>query len=352
MKEKKRFRLTTALSIFCLVYIIISLRPLGREFHLTPDWAVPIDRIQEKKDEDNLIPFRLGQTIGYFTESGRVVSSIPYSYNAAISDKYYTVYGADSMNAVIFNPDAEQACTLDVAGFPFFDDDRIFMFMPGGTAVAQYDISGNEIWNYEYYAPITAFDSTESGTVVGFSDGFIISFDADGNIDQQYFPGGSEVEIILGAGISRDGKYIACVSGQNRQRFVVSEKNGELSKIIFHEYLPRDFARQVAVKFNSASDTVYYNYNGGIGIVSLNAQKSEHIPIKGLVTQIEESTEENLVFALSHDADTYTVTVIEPFNQVVGTFSFPAQHSFMQIRGNKLFIGKDNKILRLSISKR
>lgn len=352
MNSKKRFKLIVCLLIFCFVYIIVALRPLGHELHLTPDWAVTIDRIQEQKEDDILIPYRLGQSIGYFTEDGRVISSTAYPYNATISNTYYSIYGADNSETVIYNTNREVAGKINTPGFPFFDDDRIYMFLPGGTALAEFDVDGTQKWEYEYYAPITAFDSTESGTVAGFADGFIVSFDKNGNVDQQYFPGGSKIEIILGAGISKDGRYIGCVSGQQQQRFVVSEKNGEHSKIIFHEYLPQDFSRQVAVKFNEACNIVYYNYNGGIGIVDLETQKSAHIPVQGVVAQIEESTEEDLVFVLSHDNNKYTVTAIEPFNHVAGTFTFDGECSFMQIRGNKLFIGKDNKIFRLTISKR
>ncbi|MBR1912128.1 MAG: hypothetical protein IJ828_07205 [Treponema sp.] len=352
MKNKKLLKPLAGLSLFCLIYIIISLKPLGHELHLTPDWAVTIDRVQEKKDGDILIPFRLGQTIGYFTEDGRVIQATPYPHNATISSSYYTTYGADNKETDIFNTDGDKVGTITVPGFPFFDEDRIFMFLPGGTALAEFDESGTRKWNYEHYAPITAFDSTSKGSVVGFSDGLIVSFDSDGNLDQQYYPGGSEIEIILGAGISKNGKYIACICGQKQQRFAVSEKNGEHSKIIFHEYLPKDFSRQVAVAFNNASDTVYYNYNGGIGIVDLTTQKSAHIPVSGIVSQIEESTEEDLVFVLSHDGKAYTVTVIEPFNHVAGTFSFDADYTFMQLRGNKLFLGKNNKIFRITISKK
>ncbi|MCR5762284.1 MAG: hypothetical protein K6G00_02745 [Treponema sp.] len=351
MKNKKLFKLIVVLSSFCFIYIIISLKPLGQELHLTPDWAANIDRMQEKKDGDELIPFRLGQTIGYFTEDGRIVTAIPYPYNASISEFYYTTYGADNKETEVISSNGEKAGFIKEFGFPFFDKNRIFMFLPGGTALAEFASDGTKKWEYEYYAPITAFDSTEKGSVVGFSDGFIISFNNEGDITQQYFPGGSEIEIILGASISKNGKYIACVCGQNKQRFVVSEKSGEHSKIIFHEYLPQDFSRQVAVFFNNASDTVYYNYNGGIGVVDLKTQKSSKIPISGIVTQIEESTEENLVFALSHDNNSYTVTIIEPFSHVAGRFSFDAKHSFMQIRNDKLFIGKDNKIFRLTVSK-
>ncbi len=351
MKNKIKSRIILGVAIFCFLYIIFALRPLSTELHLAPDWTAVIDRIQNEKEDDELIPFRLGQTIGYFTEDGRIVKSLPYPFNAAISNNFYTIYSANNSNTIVYDAKGQQVTSITAAGFPFFADDRIFLFLPGGSALAQYSKEGDQLWEYEYYAPITSFASGPHGSVVGFADGFLISFLEDGTIDQSYFPGGSEIQVIMGAGISDDGRLIGCVSGQKQQRFIVSERNGEHSRIIFHEYLPKDFKHQVLVRFNKKADTAYYNFNGGLGIVDVTNSKSAHIPIDGVITQIEESTTQNLMFVLSHAGANYTITVIEPFDHVMGTFTFPAKSSFLQIRGNAVFVGKDNKVSRMTISK-
>lgn len=352
MEKKKRNQIIAAISVFCIIYVIFALRPLGSELHLSPEWTVSIDRLKDEREGDSRIPFRLGQTIGYFTEDGRILSSYTYPFNSSISGTYYTTYGADNTSTTFYRADGEKAGTISIPGFPFFDEDRIFMFLPGGTAVMQCDEAGNKLWEYESYAPITSFASSSGGTVIGFADGIIASLAPDGSIDQRYAPGGSETGIILGTGISGDGAYIACISGLKQQRFVVSERNGEHSKIIFHEYLPADFNRQTMVKFNRRSDTVYYNYNGGLGVLSLGRLKSSHLPLEGYVVQIEESPELDMVFVLSRKDKRCTVTVLEPFDHIVATFQFDAESSFIQVRDSALFVGRDNKISKLSVSKR
>ncbi len=352
MEKKKRNRIIIGISIFCVIYVIFALRPLGTELHLSPEWTVSIDRLKEKKDGDVPIPFQLGQSIGYFTEDGRIITSLTYPFNSAISSTYYATYGADNIKTSFFRADGNEAGSISIPGFPFFDEDRIFVFLPGGSAVVQCDMDGKKRWEYESYAPITSFASSKGGTVIGFADGVIVSLTPDGSIDQRYSPGGSETDIILGTGISEDGSLIACISGQNQQRFVVSARNGEHSKIIFHEYLPQDFNRQVMVKFNRKSDTVYYNYNGGLGILSLDRLKSSHIPLEGYVVQIEEAEMDGMVFILSRKDRRFTVTVLEPFAHPVATFQFDAESAFIQVRDNALFVGRDNKISKLSISKR
>ena len=341
-----------AITLFCLVYMICAPRPLSTELYLVPDWTEDISRVQEGKEGDVLIPFRLSQNIGFFTPDGRVVSSITFPFKAAISECWYATYGAANRATELHRPTGETGATINAEGFPFFDADRIYLFLPGGTSFARYSEDGNQLWKYESYAPITAFSSTEGGTVAGFADGNMVSFTKDGSIDQRFAPGGSAIPVILGAAISGDGKLIACVSGREQQRFVLAQKSGGHSKIMFHEYAEQDLVTQVLVHFNRAADTVYYNYNGGLGIVDIAKLSSSHVPIKGTIVQIEESEVENLVFILSKDENRYTVTALEPFDHPAAQFSFEGESAFIKVHGEALFVGRNNKISRLTVARK
>lgn len=351
VKGKSRFLIPAAI-IFCILYIFLATRPLSTELHFIPDWTEDISLIRERKAEDTLIPFRLGQNIGYFTPDGRIVSAVTFPNKAAVSDTWYAVYGSDNSATPFFHADGTPAGTINAYGFPFFDEDRIYVFLPGGSSLMKCDAQGNKIWQYESYAPITAFSSSSGGTAVGFADGQIVSFTNTGDISQQFAPGGSNLSVILGVSISKNGNLVACVSGQEKQRFVLAERDGSHSKIIFHEYLDKEQTRQVLIKFNQKDDTVYYDYNGSLGIVDIKRLKSSSIKLDGSIIQIEESSVDNLVFILSRNGSTYTVTALEPFDHPAGSFSYKAQSSFIQIRGDELFVGKDNKISRITISRK
>lgn len=353
-KDNTKLSLAIIIAVFCFLYIIFSFKPLGKELHLSPDWTIAIDRDgADSGSEGELVPFKLGQAVGYFTEDGKMASCIPFNFNAAISPSYYAIYNSDNSRTHIRTPDGHIALSLEAPGFPYFSEDRIFVFFPNGNSVAQFDISGQKLWEYEDYSPITAFASSAGGSVIGFADGQLVSILPGGKIDQQYYPGGSEISIVYGAAISDDGSLIACISGLRSQRFVVSRReSGEHPKVIFHEYLPADSNTPRMVKFNGDAGMVFYNYNGGLGIADLKEARSAHIPLPGTVVQIEESKEFGLMFILSRDKNEYTVTVLEPFDQVLSTTSFTADHSFLLVRGEHVFIGRDNKISRLTVSRR
>ncbi len=350
--KKRNKIIATCVSFFCILYIVLALRPLGTELHLTPEWTEDISHVQDFSEGDVLIPYKLGQNIGYFTPDGKVVSQIPYPVKAAVSASYYSVFGTDNVSAPFYSNTGELLGTIDEPGFPFFEKDRIFVMLPGGTSFIQCDSSGKREWLYENYSPINTFSSSEGGCVAGYSDGSIVSFNREGKVTQRFMPGGSSIPGIIGAGISSDGTKVACVSGRNKQRFVVAQKNGEHSKIIFHENLPADFTRQVLVKFSYDDNIVYYNYKGGIGIANLSTLKSSHIPLSGVITQIEESPSDHLVYILSRDDDVYTVTVIELFDHKIAQFSFAGTCACLQVYEDAVFVGRNNKISRFSVSRK
>lgn len=350
--SKKIKIILITIAIFCFLYIILALRPLSTELHLTPEWTENISHLSSAKEGDVPIPFKLGQSMGYFTEDGRIISNIAYPFKAAISSSWYASYSANSSSTDFYKNSGEKAGVIDEYGFPFFDKDRIYVFLPGGNSFVQCDAEGKRLWLYESYAPITAFSSSSKGTVAGFADGTLVSFTKDGQVDQKFQPGGSKYPIIVGVGISEDGNLIACVSGQNQQRFVIAEKNGGHSKIIFHEWLNEDSNSQELVKFNRSANTVWYGYKGGLGIVDLKKLNSYKIPLKGTVIQIEEAENSEFTYILSRENSKCTVTVLEPFNQVAASFSFTAESAFIQVNKDSLFIGRDNKISRLTVSRK
>ncbi len=358
--RKKKSRLIPFAVVFCILYIALSARPSKAELHFTPEWTHDISSTQKADEGEDLIPFRLGHIIGYFTESGKIVSAVPFEFKAAISEKYYSCFDSENSGADFFFKDGTKVGSLQEAGFPFFEDDRIYVMLPGGTSFAKCGDDGKTQWSYSHFAPITAFASSKGGTVAGYADGNLISFSIDGKEDQKFSPGGSSFEVILGVAISQDGNTIACVSGQDRQRFLVAEKKNGISKIIFHEYLDEEISRQTLVKFSKKGDYIYYNATDSLGIVNLKKggigstsfKTSQKIPIKGKISQIEFSSDDSLVFILSNDGEKYTVTVIEEAIYPLGSFSLTGDCAFIQVKGDFLFVGHGTKISKISVSKK
>lgn len=342
------------------LYIILAARPLSPEIQFVPVWTIDTESYTnyssdgtEAGADAQAVPFKLGQNLGYITDSGKILNLVTFPYKATVSGESYAVYGTSSERIPIYNPAGSVTGTIERNGFPYFCDDRKFIFLPGGSSFAKLDKTGNTEWTYEGFTPITAFSSSSAGTAVGFANGTVLAFDNERNITHQYNPGGSEYEVILGIAISESADYIATLSGQGGQRFVISKKTsadyGSHTSIIFYKTMPQELNRQVLIKFSRDEKKVFYSNAAGLGIVSCKSLEDATIPIKGRILSILESESGNEVFILSKDGKTYTVSVIESFDVLAGSFSFDADCACIAVNGNSLFIGRNTKISRMDL---
>ena len=352
----KKKNLLIPLCIFIpVLYIILAARPLATELQFLPQWTIDAATPTYDKNDipegafENAIPFKLAQTLGYFTPDGNILTTVTFPYKAALSPSHYALYGTNDKKIQVFNADGSKAGIIQHTGFPFFMEDKQYLFLPGGSSFSQLGKDGSVEWTYEGYAPLTAFSSSLSGCVAGFADGTITSFDNDGNIDQTFTPSGSTWPVILGAAISNSGDLIACICGQGEQRFIVAKKSAGHTTIIHHEYFEHDVTRQLLVKFSKDGKTVYYDSGDGLGVVDCTTGKSKKIKTAGTVLSIQESADSKAVFVLSRDGDTCAIQIIEPFATYAGVFRFTAQSAFIAVHGADLFVGHDNTISKLNV---
>ena len=357
----KKVKIIAPIFVFLVIfYVIIASRPLSQEIQFVPVWTVDLEAYTKTEDmtpteEDfkNSVSFKMGQTLGYFTPDGKILTYITFPYKATVSDSSYALYGTSSSEMQILSPANEEIGKIEATGFPYFTQNRRFLFLPGGSSFAKLGENGEILWRYEGFTPITAFSSSATGTVAGFANGTVIGFDNEGNVTHNYNPGGSNYEVILGSAISESSKFIATLSGQDGQRFVISKKTGsdfgDHTSIVFYKSMSEELNRQVLIKFSKDEKKVFYSNATGIGIVSTKNFKNTLIPINGKILSILESENGSEIFVLSKEGNIFTVSTIESFDALSGAFSFEAQSACIAVKGNSLFVGRDGKISKLDI---
>lgn len=362
MIRKARFLIPTIV-VLIIFYIILSVEILPKEIQFKPEWTIDTETrttlpedSSTQVDFSSAIPFKLGQTLGYISKDGNLLNKVTFPYKATISNEFYATYGTASDSIDFFNSDGTKAGTITKTGFPYFTEDKKSLFLPGGASFEILNDDGSENWRYDGSTPITAFSTSKNGIVAGFADGNVIAFDNDGNKISEYKPGGSTYEVIYGAAISDSARFTATLSGQENQRFVISEKLskevGSNSSIVFYKTLEKELNRQVVVKFTKNERNVYYDSADGVGLVNLRTMKDTMIPISGRVLSIKESESGKEVFILSKEGGTYTVSVVEGFGVLAGAFSFDASSVCIASGDDSLFVGRDTKISKVEIERK
>lgn len=352
MKQKKHIGLALFLILFIsIIYIILAVKPLNKEYSFTPVWKIstanPVINNSETKQKS---AFHLGQTLGYFDEDGNISLYKTFPSKVSISDSYFAVYDSEAKNTDFYNTDGTKAGVIEASGFPYFKDNLIYVFLPGGCSFSKCSDTGKIIWTFEGTFPITAFAAKENYTAVGLSNGTIkVLNNENGATEIDFAPGGSDYPVILGLDISEDGQYIASISGHNHQRFVLSHREENQQKIVYHKFFDHDSPYRTIVHFSKDRKRVFYNFYRGLGIYDLETKAEQTLSIKDKLISIEET--DDLTLLLGKEKNTYTVSVIDNTNTLEGAFSFTADSAFLHAADNNIYLGKDNSISKIQVTR-
>ena len=357
MKEGKKINLYIVFGfLIVLIYMFLAIKPLKKELCFEPEKTIALFELAGEqpfyKDagEKPTFCFRLAKYAGYLTEDGEPVYVAQYPYKATLSDSAWAFYNNDSESVSVQNIDGSLKTILQTAGFPFFQNDRLFVFLPNGNAVKEFDPLGREKWIYESYAPITAYNTSKSECIIGFADGELVGLDSYGKQNFSFYPRGSSKEVILGADIDSEKKLAACVSGIDKQRFILSSYGNNQQKVIFHEYLDGSLRQPVIVKFGKIRNVVYFQCHDGLGIADCKKFKLTIIPMEETIRQVEEIEDLGITLVLAEKDNNWIVYLFENAEYSVGSLPFTADSAFIKAVGDGFFLGKDDTVSKIRIT--
>lgn len=356
MNAKKIFKYIFIVVFSVLaVYMFVAVRPLNRELSFNPEWTIDIAAESLSpvppgdQGEEEQIPFRIGNTLGFVTGNGKLLGRQNVTYDGTIGNNLYCLYSQTQAKSDFYNTEGKLSVAINDSGFPYLTNHRIYIFSPGGDSVAAYDFQGNLVWERQNSDVITAFNDSESGTIIGYSNGQLTYIDRDGNTVFSFIPGGSQYPLIFGAAVSSDGRYAACISGVENQRFILISIKDRQYKIIYHEYLPGDIKTNLTVQFDNDSGYVYYQRAEGLGVVSLKTKKLHLMPVKGKVLYIG-TDNSNLTSILSvTDGGSSVVSIYENPYYLLAETEFTCNDSYLIQKNNSIYLGIDGTLSKINL---
>ncbi len=352
MKHKKHLVLGLFLIVFIsIIYIILAVRPLNKEYSFTPVWKInTANPVITTTSSEKQSYFHLGQTLGYFDDKGNISLYQTFPYKVSISNHFFATYSSETENIEFFKSTGEKAGVIEAKGFPYFVDNLVYVFLPGGCSFSKCSETGKVLWTFEGTFPITAFAAKEKYTAVGLANGTIkVLNNENGATEIDFAPGGSDYPVILGLDISDDGQYIASISGHNHQRFVLSHREENQQKIIYHRFFEHDSPYRTVVHFSRDGNRIFYNFSNGLGIYNLEKKEERTLELKSKLLTIKET--DDLTVLLGKEKDSYTVSIIDNTDTIEGVFSFTADSAFVHAEGNNIYLGKDNSISKITVTR-
>nr|AGS53341.1 hypothetical protein [uncultured bacterium contig00014] len=358
-KENQRWWYILGFLAF-IVYIFVAARPISEETILKPRWITslesnyPIGLGDYVTEDEELIPFQLGDRYGYLGEDGQaVINQIRRAY-VSLSENYWAEYEAQPSSVQVMNPMNENVMTIEQAkGYPLFLDDRVFMVGAEQNSLTAINQRGEEFWTHDFPAPITCIDAAGGYVLAGTLDGALILLNSSGYPVFSFEPGGSRLSVILGCALSRDASRLAIISGINDQRFLFLERAGDTYRVVYHEFLTNGFRRPVHVGFVNNDSKVAFEREGGLGIYDISYRTSISLPMDGEIAFLDNSGSDRFLFVITSQGPKQKrlITIRYP-GIIVSEAPFMSDNAFFTRRDNKIYLGGDLSIMSFELEKK
>jgi hypothetical protein len=226
-----------------------------------------------------------------------------------------------------------------VSEFPFFSGLRLFSAEEDGTGVMSYDSEGKALWSYSFPSQISAFAAGDGLVVGGTVDGWLEGVSSDGRQAFSFAPGGSRLSVILGLGVSRNGAWVAAVSGLDRQRLVVLGRGGTDYRVTSHRYLDSDYREPVRVIVMDDNEHVLYRRPDGIGVWSVDGSVDAVLPVKADDFDVAIDDALGVAYLAARRSRKTEIAIFRRPSTLLGRIGLPDSSEYVRFQGSTAYIG-------------
>jgi hypothetical protein len=346
-----------------LLYAFVAAGPVTEETVLSLNWIASLETsyAEREADDGQLIPFELGQYVGYVSDDGRFGVNRQKQAYVSMSDTVWAEYGAQDETIIVKDCFDRDVFRIENGhGYPFFLDAKTFIVHTEQNSVSliasEGANAGEAVWKYDFASPLTCVDAAAGRFLAGTLDGTVELIDENGM--RVYFSesSGSRIATIFGCALSTDGEKIALVSGLDKQRFMLIEQAGTTWRITFHEFLEDGLRRNVFVKFVDNDDKVVFERENGLGVYDIKKHTSYKIPLDGDVTALENGGADGFLFLITSpppmSGNGKKLVVIRFPDTVVVEAPFNSVDAFLTRRDSHLFVGGKTTLVSFEIEKK
>ena len=303
---------------------------------------------------EEFVPFILGDRFGYIGQNGRFAINQTLNAYVSMSETYWAQYEPLPFNMQVMNLQNESIFVFEQPwGYPVFLDNRIYIVGSEQNSITLISQGGEELWTYDFPAPLTCIDAHGGYFLGGTLDGTVILLNSLGSpVFIPFEPGGSNLSVILGCAISKDASRLALISGIDEQRFLLMERAGDNYRVVYHEFLGSGFRRPVHISFADDDSKIIFEREGGLGIYSIGSRRSINLSLEGEIVTLDNSGEDGFLFLITSQSqnDKRLVTIKYP-GHVVSQAPFKSDNTFLARRGSKIYLGGDTAIALFEIER-
>lgn len=361
----KPLRRILLLIILTLVYVLAFPRSTGTELLLERQWVLSLDggagdggaadggaEVGDGR-EARVMPFRLGSQFGYFTSDGRLRHIEQIRYGIAQDSDRFANYSVISENVVLQNPDGAFVRSIAAHGYPRLDHGRLYIFAPGGSAVSEWSVDGQQLWTRDFLSVLTDLDAGENRTAVGLLDGSVHLLDEGGQELFSYATEGARIPVTLAVALGEDEDVLAAVAGIDPQKLILFERHTEGFFPVLQLELDSDYRRPLLLDFLDDGETLAVEQPGGLLLYHRDTESFNRIDLAGAVEEVRALPELDLVLAAARVAPGEDVGDV-PTRRLQATVwpdlplfaqTIATDDVFLSAAGSRVYIGANGRLL-------
>ena len=331
-------------------YILLAPEGIQKELIFKPQWITDLTQagIEPAPESTETFPFRLGGLFGYISGEGELIYAEKTLYNAAIGDQLFLNFSNVPNNLIARDTSGSILFSIDAAGYPFIQKDRIFVISPEGNGISEWDMDGNKLWERWYGSIITAVDVAQSHLLIGLLQGMVELVDLEGKTVVDYIPENSRIGAVYGCAVSSSAEQIAVLSGLDPQRLTVLERREEEYKVIQSSIMDTEFRRTVYMTYSGAY--LFIEAENRIYFMEPPKKWIRVFPIHGELLALALPPGNDLFFVLSRNNGNTWVQAGKLPGSLLYQTRYPAVELFTDPKDNSLYLGGEYTIIKLSMA--
>jgi hypothetical protein len=338
------------LPLLLILYLLLFPRPGGMESVLVPVWASDLAPGKAVPAEAGA-PwyFRAAEDFGYADLQGNLYYVGHILHGLTITDEGFINYGTVPDHVVFMNPRGEFQFSLRNYGYPLLGagGQTLYSINTDRGGIKRVDREGEILWSKIFPTVLTTIAPAGEECLLGLMDGRALLIGPGGEVVYEYSPGGSRIPVVMGAAVSDARDRIALISGIDPQVLTIVERRPEEFSPEYTRTLESDFRREVRLSFTPDSRFLFYEIDGGLGVLDVRKKGGGGFPEQGILQSIDSGSE--FTAAVFRRSQGSKLLIFQPPDSVMFAGEAPAREVFVKILGGSLILGFEGALLRADL---
>jgi hypothetical protein len=245
--------------------------------------------------------------------------------------------------------------SIPATGYPYLDDNRLFVFAPNGNGLSEWGADGRQKWSREFLPVITDLDAGPTRAAVGLLNGQVELLRPNGESEFSYETEGSRYAVTLAVALGSGEDVLAAVAGVDPQKLILFERHTEGFFPTLELDLETDYRRPVLLRFLRDGRTLVAERPEGFLAYDMSEQTFGRVDLGGSVREVAALSEYGLLVSAASVGAAGAPGVqrlqatVDPGRPLFRQ-SAASEDVFLEASGSRIYFGMDGRLACVELS--